>query len=261
VRISDPEVADYTLTRVEASLESVDVALVEALKGNAHALQIVQETARNSSIAPPPPSWTTQQKEDFGFCREAVQEASTHGKALTDALAQAGAPPITASVLFDAQMQANAVVSTLDACQSTLKNIGAFPLLGATQQVIEVGKQLLEVVEEAIDSLGSSARYELRGSGSTRTRKPIGLDNPILWQDAPETTALAAAVASPLMATLAGYSTAKSLRLRVWWALERQRSPWPQILQRPSRKRSAWPPGTSSITGPPSRRTGIPSVT
>src|SRR4051794_14328897 len=127
---------------------------------------------------------------------------TTHANAMKSALA-IGGPSITITVLADAQTRAQTIVSLLDAYKA-LMTANDLPVTeGAAPAVSAAASSLSKLVGMAIDTVGTSARYELTGGATRMDRNAIALNNPVLWQDAPETP-MTTAVA-PLMGALEGY--------------------------------------------------------
>ena len=54
------------------------------------------------------------------------------------------------------------------------------------RNAVDAATALRSQVALAIDTVGTAVRYELTGGAASRQRRPIALDNPVLWQDAPE---------------------------------------------------------------------------
>ena len=207
VRMSDPDVANYTLKRIESGLETIDVSLATALASAAASLamvangELVKATDLNNSLG-------NVATADF---LTTMQGVMSHVNAVKAAFA-IGGPSITFTALADSQMHVQTVVSLLDAYKSLMTASDLPVVEDAAPAVSAAASSLSGLIGNAIDTVGTSARYELTGGAATRDRKAIALDNPVLWQDAPETP-MAAAVGSPLMGALAGFAAARSLRL------------------------------------------------
>lgn len=192
VRTSDPDVANYTLTRYESGIETIDVAVLASLRTNTAAMEQVASTAlanAKSKVAEMPTVFA-------GRYLTATTEAMGHVNAIKAATAPS-APPITLTVLGSMQMHVDSATAVLRAYK-TLANIDTIDLDGGlVAKVIEAATALGSQVALAIDTVGTSVRYELAGGGASRQRRPIALDNPVLWQDAPEPLTQAAATLPP----------------------------------------------------------------
>jgi hypothetical protein len=133
------------------------------------------ETARLNAQAPPQTSQALH---------TAVENIEPHVQAVASALAKGG-PPITLSALAKVYTHLDATTSILQVAFAQLLRDGigipATPLA-----VVDAARPLELLVDHAIDTAGTSVRYELTVANSTRTRQPVGLTNPIEWQRAPE---------------------------------------------------------------------------
>ena len=203
VRMSDPDVANYTLKRIESGLESIDVSIATALASGAASLAMVA----NAELVKATDFNNAAGNVATGDFLSTMQGVMTHVNAVKAALALGG-PPITLTVLADTQTHAQTVVSLLEAYKS-LMTANDLPVIeDAAPAVSAAAGALTKLIVTAIDTVGASARYELTGGAARLDRKAIALDNPVLWQDAPETP-MAAAAASPLMGILAGYGVSQ----------------------------------------------------
>ena len=137
----------------------------------------------------------------------AIQNIEPHVQAVATALAQGG-PPITLSALAKVYTHLDAVTSILQVAFAQLVRDGvgvpATPLA-----VIDAAEALKPLVDHAIDTAGTSVRYELTAATSTRTRQPVGLTNPIEWQRAPEAVA---ADTRPAFKHLEAFAIGRSIR-------------------------------------------------
>ncbi|MEU6223122.1 papain-like cysteine protease family protein [Streptomyces sp. NPDC047042] len=191
VRTSDPDVATCRLTRKQTGLASLDVSQVAALATGAAALHSRAVTAllaaRQGVELNAGPSAATVLK--------AVEAVQPHVLAVASAFTADG-PPITLSALAAAREHIASLVSTLRATrdQAAVDGFG-FPPEAA--QTISAAEALQPLVGQAVDTVGTSVHYELTGATTTRVRRPVGLHNPIEWQNAPETPD-PPATASPL---------------------------------------------------------------
>jgi hypothetical protein len=206
VRMSDPDVANYTLKRIESGLESIDVSIATALASGATSLAMVANAELAKATALSTGGSGNVATSEF---LSTMQGVMTHVNAVKGALA-IGGPSITLTTLADAQIHAQTVVSLLDAYKSLMTANDLAVIEDAAPAVSAAASALCKLIVTAIDTVGASARYELTGGAARLDRKAIALDNPVLWQDAPETP-MAAAVASPMLSALIGYGA--SVRL------------------------------------------------
>jgi hypothetical protein len=185
VRTSDPDVANYTLTRYESSLETVDVAVLASLRSIATQLSQEASAALSDAQAQLPNIYTARY-------RAATTEAMGHVNAVQGAMAPS-APPITLTVLGAMRMHVDSTTAVLRAYKTLADNEGIDLDRGLIAKAVAAATTLGGQVALAIDTVGTAVRYELTGGGASRHRRPIALDNPVLWQDAAEPLAPAAA--------------------------------------------------------------------
>jgi hypothetical protein len=181
VRTSDPDVANYTLTRYEAGLEDIDVHLLASINSGAAGLAAATATAlaNATTIETNAPNVSTRQY------LIAVNTALSHVNTIKAAVA-VGAPPLALTELATLQTHIDSVIAVLDAYKS-MTEANDLPLIdGGGAPVVEAAAAMRTQVVLAIDAVGVAVRYELTGGTLTRSRKPVTLDNPVLWQDAPE---------------------------------------------------------------------------
>jgi Papain-like cysteine protease AvrRpt2 len=117
----------------------------------------------------------------------AVQNIAPHVQAVATTLAKGG-PPITLSALAKVYTHLDAVTSILQVAFAQLVRAGA-GVPATAVAVVDAAQTLKPLVDHAIDTAGTSVRYELTPATSTRTRQPVGLTNPIEWRRAPEAVA------------------------------------------------------------------------
>jgi hypothetical protein len=193
VRTSDPDVANYTLTRHETGLEAIDVSVLASLRSGGAALKQAGSTAladADGHLAEMPTVFA-------GRWQKAMSEAMRHVNAV-EAATGGSAPPITLSVLGALQAHVDSVVAIMQAYQ-TAADIDTINLGGdLVGKVIAAATAVKRQVALAIDTVGTAVRYELTGGSASRQRRPVALDNPVLWQDAPEP--IAAPAAAPQLA-------------------------------------------------------------
>jgi len=184
VRTSDPDVATYTLTRYESGIDTIDVAVLASLRASATALNdaatafLADAKVRIASAA-----GYALPVRYFNVATDATSHVNAVRAATSDS-----APPITLSVLGLVQMHVDSVTAVLQAYLASdwlLDDKLVHPL-------VDAAKAVAVQVAIAIDSVGTSVRYELAGGAGARQRRPIALDNPVLWQDAPEPLSQAA---------------------------------------------------------------------
>jgi hypothetical protein len=204
VRASDPDVATYTLTRHETGLELIDVSLVASLTAGAAALDMAAKTARNAARDASPSAGA-----DYSL--KAINAAWTHVTAIDGALAS-NAPPITMTVLAATRMHVQSVIAVLAANKNLIESNDLGTETPEARKVVAAAVSLDELVTLAIDTAGGSAYYDLTGGAQTRLRKPVALDNPVQWQDAPESPvpALAAASTGSFANAFTGHSMMRS---------------------------------------------------
>ncbi|MFE1443782.1 hypothetical protein [Streptomyces sp. NPDC058739] len=181
VRTSDPDVATWRLTRKETGLAALDVSQVAALVAGAAALRgraaAALLAARQGVELDTGPSASSMLK-----IVEAVQPRVI---AVASAFSADG-PPITLTVLTAAREHVASLLSTLGATRDQAAADGfGFPPEAA--QTISAAEALRPLVDQAVDTVGTSVHYELTGATTARVRQPVGLHNPIEWQNAPET--------------------------------------------------------------------------
>jgi hypothetical protein len=161
-------------------LYEVDYVQQVANAANTLAAQaaVALESARENAQTP---------RQSSQVLNTAIQNIEPHVQAVATALAQGG-PPITLSALAKVYTHLDAVTSILKVAFAQLVRDGvgvpAIPLA-----VVDAAEALKPLVDHAIDTAGTSVRYELTAATSTRTRGPVGLTNPIEWQRAPEAVA------------------------------------------------------------------------
>ena len=207
VRMSDPDVAHYTLKRIESGLESLDVSVATALASGAAGLAMVANTELVKATDLDNELHTVSTGDFLTTMRSVV----SHVTVVKTAFA-VGGPSITLSVLADARTRAQTIVSLLDSYKS-LMSANDLPVIdNAAPAVSAAAISVSHLIANAIDAVGTSARYELTGGTARLDRKSIALDNPVLWQDAPEPP-VTAAVGSSLMGPLAGFAATRMLRL------------------------------------------------
>ena len=186
VRTSDPEVANYTLTRHEAGLETLDVHLAAAIASGATGAG----TAAASALANAKAILANTGTVFAGRYLAAMTRASEHIDALAAAVKD-GAPPLTLTALAAMLNHIDAAIAVLEAYQA-MAGANDEPLVdGGGARVVEAVKALRGHATLAMDAVGTAVRYELTGSAATRERKPVALNNPVQWQDAPEPLAVA----------------------------------------------------------------------
>ncbi|MBE3016083.1 hypothetical protein IL992_44095 [Microbispora sp. NEAU-D428] len=180
VRISDPDVASYRLIRQETGLQAIDVSEAAALTAEAARLQNRSEVAlaaARQALGETHAAWA-------GRSLAALEAAHPHAVAVAAAFA-AGGPPITVSVLAEARNHLEAVVAVLDATRTQL-GADDLPFPPQAVEVLDAAAGTIPLVTQAIDTVGTSVHYDLVGDTTTRPRLPVGLNNPIGWQDPPE---------------------------------------------------------------------------
>src|SRR5262249_52168572 len=124
---------------------------------------------------------------------QAIFATWPHLHPIKDTLSE-GAPPITISVLASTQSHLDAIIALLESYKTSTSN---FPQDGV--KVLDAAGSLKNLVNVAIDTVGTAVRYELVGGANTRLRLAIGLNNPVAWQDAPETQPSAMSAGSRLV--------------------------------------------------------------
>ena len=118
----------------------------------------------------------------------AIQNITPHVQAVAAALAQGG-PPVTLTALAKVDTQLIAITSVL---QVAIAQLGRYRIAAPASvvAVVDAAQALRPLVDQAIDTAGSSVRYELAPATGTRTRQPVGLTNPVEWQRSPEPAAI-----------------------------------------------------------------------
>ncbi|HEY2372950.1 MAG TPA: papain-like cysteine protease family protein [Gaiellaceae bacterium] len=191
VRASDPDVATYTLTRHETGLETIDVSLVASLIAAGAALDMAAKTARTAAQS----ARDANPSVGADYSLKAMNAAWTHVSALDGAFAS-NAPPITMTVLADARTHVQSVIAVLTANKNLIESNDLGTETPEARKVVAAAESLDGLVTLAIDTAGGAAYYDLTGGSQTRLRKPIAIDNPVQWQDAPERPVLALAAGS-----------------------------------------------------------------
>jgi hypothetical protein len=180
VRVTDPSVANYTLTKIETGLDAVDVAVVAALSSGAAQLYSFLNSVLTQARAAP------ESNAFFQYYLQALEGAWTHVVATKEALTQSGSL-ITASVLATTLNHIDAAIAILSSykTRTETEDIPSFP--PESIQFLNFASSLKDQVSLAIDTLGNAARYELTGGANTYDRQSVSLNNPVAWQDTPET--------------------------------------------------------------------------
>jgi hypothetical protein len=93
---------------------------------------------------------------------------------------------ITMTVLSAAASHLDTLIGILEANKSLLERTGLADDPPAEEQILSAAAALKTLVTLAIDSVGTSARYELTGGQTKTERRPIDSDIPVEWQDAPD---------------------------------------------------------------------------
>src|SRR5262245_30004953 len=130
VRMTDPDVAHYTLTRIESGLETIDVPIATEMASRVNGLatvasaELVEATSLNNNN----PNAAT------GEFLTTMQRVMTHVDALNSSLA-AGVPSLTMTVLADAKTRAQTIVSLLESYVSQLKRESMAVMVGGPRGV------------------------------------------------------------------------------------------------------------------------------
>ena len=177
VRLSDPDVATYTLTRLETGLDAIDPALTAALASGADAVKAALASARQSAATVGQPLTDMAQR--------AVNAAYVHGNAVHGALS-AGSGGVGFSVLAAVENHVQAIIGIIEVARKTIKASNHLSDLPDGDKVVRESKSLKDQIQLAIDTVGTAVRYELNGGTATRQRQPVALSNAILWQNPPE---------------------------------------------------------------------------
>ena len=180
VRISDPDVANYLLNKIELGLDSIDVSLAITLSSNASALA----SALSVAVANANKNRAENPTATNSYIADALSAAAPRVAAAKQALTQP-ASAITATVLAAVENHIDAFVSILEANKALVGN-NELKFSQEEEKLISAAGGLKNLVNIAIDTVGTSARYELIGGKSKTIRRSIDLDNPVDWQDAPE---------------------------------------------------------------------------
>jgi hypothetical protein len=181
VRTSDPDVANYVLNRIEAGLDSIDVSLAMALASNANALA----SAVSAAVAEANANLANMPTVGNGYVATALNAASPHAAAAAQALSQR-ASAVTMTVLATSEGHLDALIGILEANKALLVSNDLPNDPAEMDGILDAASALKALVTVAIDTVGTSARYELTGGQSKTIRRPIDSDNPVDWQDAPE---------------------------------------------------------------------------
>ena len=177
VRLSDPDVATYTLTRLETGLDAIDPALTAALASGADAVKAALTSAQQSA------AMVLQPLTDMA--QRAVNAAYVHGNAVHAALS-AGSGGVDFSVLAAVENHVHAIIGIIEVARKTIKASNHLSDLPDGDKVARESKSLKDQIQLAIDTVGTAVRYELNGGTATRQRQPVALSNAILWQNPPE---------------------------------------------------------------------------
>ena len=180
VRSSDPDVATYTLTKTENGLASIDASLSVALTNGASELRELTRAALETALQSLDGDVTPAARAFV----DAMESAFPHARAIATALALPRSS-VTASVLATAVHDVDTVGALVDAYRARVE-LEDFPSYVEPTLILDSANRLRTLVGLAIDSVGTSARYELAGGSSVRQRQPISLTNPVAWQDPPE---------------------------------------------------------------------------
>lgn len=181
VRTSDPEVANYTLTRYETGLQDIDVHLLAAIASDAAGLVAISATTLAGATA------ADAAAPNVATRRYLAAATAAHAHVATIAAATApGAPPLTLTPLSTLLTHVDSVVAVFDAYRATASANDEPTVDDGGTRALTAATAMRTQVAMAIDAVGVAVRYELTGGALTRTRRPVALDNPVLWQDAPE---------------------------------------------------------------------------
>ena len=181
VRTSDPDVANYILNRIEAGLGSIDVSLAMALTSNASALASEVAVAAVSAEA----NFASEPNDPSLYVANALNAASPHAAAAAQAFAQP-ASAVTMTVLATCESHLDALIGILEANKALLEGNYEVSYPATAGEILVAARALKSIVTVAVDTVGISARYELTGGQAKTIRRPIDSDNPVEWQDAPD---------------------------------------------------------------------------
>lgn len=184
VRTSDPDVASFVLNKIEASLDSVDASLAAALATSASALaSATAQAVTDANANPAGGSVFTQAAAQAAA--QVVGAAFQQATAVASALNQAPGA-ISLTVLADTVGHVDALIGTLGVSEAILPGNNRAGGSSEQEGILAAAIGLKGLLGEAIDGVGTSARYELTAAQSKTIRRPIDSDNPVDWQDAPE---------------------------------------------------------------------------
>ncbi len=158
VRISDPYVASYTLSRVEAGLDDIDPAMVPALASGAHTL-IGALDATQSSTALLLASLQT-------VVQPGLDAAAPHAAAVV----AAGAAAITPAVVQQALIDAKAVLGIVQRFRQTVKGSELVTALPAGNTVLRAVLELLAILQQANDVVSNGQEKKVAGIGDPFTK-------------------------------------------------------------------------------------------
>ena len=163
VRASDPDVANYTLTRIETGLDAVDVSATVALTSGATELRNLASTARDKAQR----FCATSATAFAEIFADVMDNASPHVGAAATALTQPGAS-VTATVLATTLHHVDAVIAILESFKTRVEveQLPSFPNEAA--RLLGSANRLRLVIVLAIDSLGhgGALRIERRRQAS-----------------------------------------------------------------------------------------------
>ncbi len=210
VRTSDPEIANYTLKKIETGVDAVDISLGVALKSASSALVSVTNEFRNYDknlnalvaklVEAMNAAWPHVNAIDIALnARESSQNVAVDP--LFDTINYPASPgnylpkatmKSVKSLAYSTELPAVSIsvigtaLTHLTAAIAIVKAIPEDFSLGNEPKFLNPANDLKDLLNVAIDSVGAAARYELVGGAAKRERKPIDLNNPVAWQDAPD---------------------------------------------------------------------------
>ncbi|RKH04979.1 hypothetical protein [Corallococcus carmarthensis] len=158
VRTSDPDVANYTLKRVEVPQPAAPHVFSDITHG-VSALEVALNSPALRAL----------------FAQPVLDDVWAQLKALGGVRADASPIDLTA---------------TLGNADTLLRLINIVPpqdvaMAAVLRVLVEGAREVEELLRDALRPR-TETRYELEGGARKRLRKPIDLDNPVAWQDDPE---------------------------------------------------------------------------
>src|SRR5262245_1270636 len=147
VRISDPDVASYTLSRVEAGLDDIDPAMVPALASRAHAFTSALDASQSSTALLLESLQTIAQP--------GLNAAAPHANAVVAAVS-AGAAAIDLAVVPPALVDVQAVLGIVQPFRQTIKGSELITDLPAGDTVVKAAAELYGILQGAFSLLTNS---------------------------------------------------------------------------------------------------------